>query len=1760
MRPPFKVIHKYKNVKNVIGYKIYIFLGNDVEKNIKALLEKIRLLSFDASLDALSKSEMELLSDRFGKDWYHFFFNKHHLLKSKASMKRTAPRLEQLEKKFGKQWVEQHLRGAERVLRPVFVDKYADYIRQLFDSKGPDDGGMEDLKQHAGDATENIEDLDEDADLVRRGKYSVEDDELVFDAVNTDDMMTSLDDATSDINLDAINVDNDVIETNQQINDIMSSAKQSKLSEFDYDFRDDPFDTYHDNTEIHNVYEKIYVWKNFIFQDDTIYKIKTKICDSIRLNEERFPQNYLIPSRIYLWSEYFTTDMKLDKLMLGSKWIMKSELWSLDVEPKNDIQSYITLGSKSLQDMFYAYKKHNNRIRRDDDELMVIDEYTNYISNFEFYMADIYTQLNVGFNVDDDKAVNVINTFVRIYYPTVVTDFQDIVGYLQKEDSVAKTNEQKKMDLVYQSLRNDLILEREIMQLIEGVHIRKPQDMFSLPYIIQSVVHVSLKHKSEFDMLNLRRIFDNFVLDETYPFVQLQLSHEKPVRKILKNTYYDSNEKTREKATLLRNWVSSQSFGLTIKILANPAASSTEAERYLTINITESGKLQYKIQWQERDKTTVDKIASTFHFVNDLIGKIKRENDLDIEPPLPEQYRYVFINSMQHFKFTASKAKINHNDLSDFARLFFPYVSVVIDPKKRTSRDGKEKSGTPSSKWGTYLRFKRVSNYNDETRLGKRIIYYLKQYNVDEIMLVSIIANEFNLTEKEAKKKIIEVTERYPVRKRSNRAYRTLDTLPVFKPPGVAIEIQGKVVDNYKIKVIGSKNRYQMEEITTFVQKLLYLYQETYLEKKENRAQLLKKLEKMSNIAKRRYAVRDIIKKDETDSYYAIKRMRNIDPDRLGRRTDQDTSQYTRDCQNSGNVIRRPQQLVSESELVGVGYALNPESGLYEKTVVDKQTKEKVELVALRFETNNGPVYYICDPDINHERKYIGVLSKTNGYLPCCFKKNQLKSTNVAIRTKFMEALGLMTSNDNDQIVRGPQNLYIKHYSNKITNGRFYFLPELLDIFFNSIHDRVITKTNKLELAANGYFLLLGVNSTEYKFLRSISYAVNQSVNQIKNTVMQALKKDTSHRLFISLSDGDIASRFEKSSAFIRFIENSQKLEYNLMRDLIYHVYKINIIVLEYVPSRQDYQILCHNSISPENKYLLLLKEGCNYSIITEITKRSISEKSFESRMLHDHTDDVIRVVLDFYSKPCLTNAIGFTVQFLERNLRDGEAPKVQIIDDNFRVQYVITSMDRIFPVISSGVDPKYEVNTMTYLDTQLKPLEEQLKTFEGCEWITPLSLLQDDTGMVMAILARLRMKDSFIDHEVVVPVIPEAASDRYGLKLEDFVNTRGINDLTIEENRRYEVHRVKVHEEAYNLFRLELSSYISKQNLSGKFLKIIDAPKKTREEKRDQLIQLMEKLIPRFVHVPDEPLQTWLESRRKQILDYKLKNNRNLCAEVTKSIHCHRKRYTAPREWLAIFVIRVVIDLLEMDVNGKEVLRVDRYFVSDVVDSMTFTYRNNQLLLKGNEFNLQRIIDELYGEGILPNLGKKKTPTVVADAEGDTFKLVEFDTYYSQRIVPQNNTILRGLVNGFYYYLNMDTYDVDIINLRSKSTLQSNMVDYFKGKIVSWLSAYTESGDNTIPDLLDMDVNIDVLINLHKSYLNDRYWLLTVWAFHMLTHVPIYITDPINTTVFFCEDGKLYSGPATKSDVRGIHLRMSFNTYNNLPNDVEVLYYKTEL
>ena len=83
--------------------------------------------------------------------------------------------------------------------------------------------------------------------------------------------------------------------------------------------------------------------------------------------------------------------------------------------------------------------------------------------------------------------------------------------------------------------------------------------------------------------------------------------------------------------------------------------------------------------------------------------------------------------------------------------------------------------------------------------------------------MIREISNSFNLTEKNTELKIKEIRDKFPYLKKAGRVLRKFENIPRYKAPGIDVNIQGKSKDNYKLRISGSRNRVQLENICEFI-------------------------------------------------------------------------------------------------------------------------------------------------------------------------------------------------------------------------------------------------------------------------------------------------------------------------------------------------------------------------------------------------------------------------------------------------------------------------------------------------------------------------------------------------------------------------------------------------------------------------------------------------------------------------------------------------------------------------------------------------------------------------------------------------------------------------------------------------------------------------------------------------------------------------------------------------------------------------------
>ena len=239
----------------------------------------------------------------------------------------------------------------------------------------------------------------------------------------------------------------------------------------------------------------------------------------------------------------------------------------------------------------------------------------------EVFMTDIYHDLGVNYDpISDETLKNLIDVYIKVYYPKIkVEEVKNIIELLHGNVK----NEQIKIDQVYQTVLNDMILDMEITNYAEKTKLEKDNfgTMFKQNYSTQAVIHTFIVPNSEINSkLDMYRIFNNFVTDDTYPFVQYQKLDGELIYK------YNEDKIINNKTDLdvLSKWFENVPYGISFKIKYN--TDKEGADRYLSMTVKDTGRLEYKTQLKEEDKATIDDITKTYVIAKKLIEKINTEN------------------------------------------------------------------------------------------------------------------------------------------------------------------------------------------------------------------------------------------------------------------------------------------------------------------------------------------------------------------------------------------------------------------------------------------------------------------------------------------------------------------------------------------------------------------------------------------------------------------------------------------------------------------------------------------------------------------------------------------------------------------------------------------------------------------------------------------------------------------------------------------------------------------------------------------------------------------------------------------------------------------------------------------------------------------------------------------------------------------------------------------------------------------------------
>ena len=79
-------------------------------------------------------------------------------------------------------------------------------------------------------------------------------------------------------------------------------------------------------------------------------------------------------------------------------------------------------------------RKYGSRIRREEDENNLLEEYGQYMDNNEIYMIDLYNELGVNYSSTTDNLRNLFDIYIKMYFFHLSSDeLKNIVNYVSNE-------------------------------------------------------------------------------------------------------------------------------------------------------------------------------------------------------------------------------------------------------------------------------------------------------------------------------------------------------------------------------------------------------------------------------------------------------------------------------------------------------------------------------------------------------------------------------------------------------------------------------------------------------------------------------------------------------------------------------------------------------------------------------------------------------------------------------------------------------------------------------------------------------------------------------------------------------------------------------------------------------------------------------------------------------------------------------------------------------------------------------------------------------------------------------------------------------------------------------------------------------------------------------------------------------------------------------------------------------------------------------
>jgi len=627
---------------------------------------------------------------------------------------------------------------------------------------------------------------------------------------------------------------------------------------------------------------------------------------------------------------------------------------------------------------------------------------------------------------------------------------------------------------------------------------------------------------------------------------------------------------------------------------------------------------------------------------------------------------------------------------------------------------------------------------------------------------------------------------------------------------------------------------------------------------------------------------------------------------------------------------------------------------------------------------------------------------------------------------------------------------------------------------------------------------------------------------------------------------------------------------------------------------------------------VILIKEGKYYFPIYRVQKDESKDKKIKLQKFFskaDSTHKILEELSNYFTKSCqnkLLNQISLSNEICCKNIildleNNNLKVKKQYIDNRNKCRYIELENNILLPVKPSGISytyPFYSINDLH--NKKLNNLTNSIKNIEFIEKKIKKNYVGKSVFYDSMKKDKINIVSILFHNDTVLPIKHETIAEKEIKKkslsirfqpLEEDIDNEIKERKIVIDDRSYRVKDRIYKAEGYNIYRLELSFFLEKnEDTKDKIISIVRNKSIPMKDKKHELRKILyniidKKIISKYGLVGGYNLAgggkiTSMANIVKdlpKLNDYIIYNIRDYC-EINNSkdkcnanLHCSWQnnscRMIVTDNMAVDYVNKVIEEMVQDSIKFKEIIQENNYYVSDIVDYTQYSYRQNQKIIKSSNFTLNKIMTELFGKDKIPIIGKRQIIS-----KGDQFveedypELIELGKELIQPIIPNSDSVIRSFVNCFYWISN-PLYDNDSRNLGYISDLQTSITYLFKANIIDFIQNNKNNGNINkylIHYFKDEENFFESTLNKFRKSSFNTDGKVELFILSHLIDIPIVVYDNFSKIKYIYLQGEVKVTDETIKNFtsddklnKTIFIKFDFDGSNKIPKNFHSIYYK---